>query len=158
MTSLSRRTQITAEILRRTGIDETMIERLVHRFYALVRQDPTLGPIFEKRIVDWDRHLDRMCTFWSSVALMSGRYHGQPMQAHLSLPVHADHFDRWLSLFDQVVGEVCPPAAAEHFMERARRIAESLELGIAGQRGALLGKGQRLCSEIRSSHHEGRQQ
>ena len=100
MTDVSRRTQLTAEIVRRTGIDETMIERLVHRFYARVRDDSVLGPIFEERIVDWGRHLDRMCTFWSSVALMSGRYHGQPMQAHLSLPVHADHFDRWLNLFD----------------------------------------------------------
>jgi truncated hemoglobin YjbI len=37
-----------------------------------------------------------MCAFWSSVALMSGRYHGQPMEKHLPLPIDARHFDRWL--------------------------------------------------------------
>jgi hemoglobin len=34
--------------------------------------------------------------------------------------------------------------AANHFIDRARRIAESLELGAAGGRGVLLRKGERL--------------
>jgi hemoglobin len=29
------------------------------------------------------------------------------------------------------VRELCPPAAAKRFIERARRVAESLELGVA---------------------------
>src|SRR6185437_8441870 len=127
-----RRQRITAEIMERTGIDEAMIERLVHGFYARVREDAVLGPIFESRIRDWEPHLQRMCAFWSSVALMTGRYHGTPMAKHLPLPIDAQHFDRWLSLFEDTAHEVCPPAAAAHFAERARRIAESLELGIAG--------------------------
>ena len=40
-----------------------------------------------------------LCAFWSSVALMSGRYHGQPMVAHLPLPIDTPHFDRWLEIF-----------------------------------------------------------
>lgn len=147
---MSRRAQITAEIIEKTGIDENMIERLVHRFYARVREDALLGPIFGARITDWPRHLERMCAFWSSVALMSGRYHGQPMQAHLPLPVDAVHFDRWLALFEATARDLCPPAAAEHFVDRARRIAESLELGIAGGHGVLLDKGQRFYLEADS--------
>ena len=85
-----------------------------------------------------------MCAFWSSVALMTGRYHGQPMGAHLPLPIDADHFDRWLALFEEAARELCPPAAAAHFKERARRIAESLELGVADESGVLLGKGRRF--------------
>ncbi|MDP3369743.1 MAG: preprotein translocase subunit TatC, partial [Brevundimonas sp.] len=46
-------------------------------------------------------------------------------------------------LFEATADEVCPPAAAAHFIERARRIAESLELGIAGANGVLLGRGER---------------
>ena len=42
----------------------------------------------------------QMCAFWSSVALMTGRYHGTPMAKHLPLPVDAGHFDRWLELFE----------------------------------------------------------
>jgi hypothetical protein len=38
-----------------------------------------------------------MCAFWSSVTLMTGRYHGTPMARHAPLPIDADHFDRWLT-------------------------------------------------------------
>ncbi len=126
-----------------TGIDEPMISRLVDAFYDRVRRDPLIGPVFDARISDWGPHLEQMKLFWSSVALMSGVYHGRPMPKHLPLPVDARHFDRWLELFEATAAEICPPAAAAHFTERARRIAESLELGIAGAQGVLLGKGQR---------------
>lgn len=142
-----RREQLTAEIVARTGIDEAMIDRLVRAFYAKVRLDPLLGPIFEARIRDWEPHLQRMCAFWSSVALMSGIYHGSPMAMHMRLPIDAEHFDRWLALFEATAREVCPPVAAEHFIERAQRIGESLELGIAGSRGILLRKGERLRNQ-----------
>src|ERR1700727_2868965 len=95
-----RRAAITAKIQAKTGIDEAMIERLVRGFYARVRDDDVLGPIFAAKISDWEPHLQKMCAFWSSVALMSGRYHGQPMAKHLPLPIDAQHFDRWLALFE----------------------------------------------------------
>jgi hemoglobin len=139
-----RREKVTAEIEARTGIDEPMIERLVRAFYAKVRTDELLGSVFAARIRDWEPHLQRMCAFWSSVALMSGRYHGSPMAKHLPLPVDGGHFDQWLGLFEATAEEVCPPEAARHFVERARRIAESLELGIAGHRGEFLARGERL--------------
>jgi hemoglobin len=139
-----RRAQLTADISEKTGITEAMIERLVHGFYAKVRTDALLAPVFEARIRDWEPHLAQMCAFWSSVALMSGRYHGTPMVKHLPLLVDAAHFDRWLALFEQAAREICPPHAAAHFVERARRIAASLELGIAGGQGILLGSGERF--------------
>ena len=143
MTPTKRRARIQAAIAEQTGIDEAMIERLVHAFYAKVRKDALLGPVFAEHIADWAPHLERMCRFWSSVALMSGRYHGNPMEKHLPLPVDAAHFDRWLALFEETAHEVCPPRAAAHFIERAHRIAESLELGIAAGQGMPLMKGER---------------
>jgi hemoglobin len=68
---------------------------------------------------------------------MSGRYHGQPMAVHLPLPIATPHFDRWLDLFAETAREVCPPAAAAFFCERAQRIADSLDLGIAAQKGEI---------------------
>ncbi len=133
----ARRNVIVAEIVDRTGIDETMIAQLVHRFYERARRDPLIGPIFERRVADWDAHLARMCDFWSSVALMSGRYHGQPMAAHLPLPIEAPHFQRWLELFSATAEEVCPPSAAAHFVARAERIAESLQLCVRAQKSRL---------------------
>ncbi len=144
MTHAERRARITAEITDKTGIDDALIERLVDAFYVKVRDDDLLGPVFEERIADWPAHLERMRAFWSSVALLTGRYHGSPMEKHQPLPVDARHFDRWLALFEQTASEICAAAAAEHFVERARRIAESLELGIAGHNGVLVMKGQRL--------------
>ncbi|HEV2676121.1 MAG TPA: group III truncated hemoglobin [Aliidongia sp.] len=137
------RADITRRIQDETGIDEAMIARLVDGFYARVREDAVIGPIFAARIADWTPHLEKMRAFWSSVALMTGNYHGQPMRLHAPLPIDARHFDRWLALFETTAHEICPPKAAAHFLERARRIAESLELGIAIGNGALLGKGER---------------
>lgn len=131
------------------GVDEAMIERLVHRFYADVRADSLLGPVFEARIADWGPHLERMCEFWSSVVLRTGRYHGQPMPKHAALPVEAAHFDRWLALFAATAREVCG-AAAPIFIDRAGRIAQSLELGVATSRGLLLGLGDRLPPPAKS--------
>src|ERR1700727_2296106 len=126
-----RRAAIVALTQKETGIDETMIETLIRAFYARVRQDALLAPIFESRIAEWEPHLDNMIAFWSSLTLHSGRYHRQPMEKNMPLAVDARHFDRWLTLFEETTREVCPPAAAERFIERARRVAESLELGIA---------------------------
>jgi hemoglobin len=133
-----------ADIVARTGIHEGMIERLVHRFYDKARADALLGPVFESKVEDWDHHLARMCSFWSSVATMSGTYHGNPMMKHVPLPIDAQHFDRWLALFEETARELCPPVAAEHFIERARRIAQSLELGVALNAGARLRMGERF--------------
>jgi hemoglobin len=88
-----------------------------------------------------------MCRFWSSVATMSGTYHGNPMPKHMVLPIDAEHFDRWLALFAETANEVCPPVAAEHFIVRAQRIAQSLELGVALHSGARLRLGERFRRE-----------
>lgn len=141
---IARRAAFTAEVQARTGIDEAMIRRLVHAFYDRVRADHMLGPVFAERITDWGPHLEKMSAFWSSVALMTGRYHGRPMPAHVRLPISGAHFDRWLELFEATSRDVCPPAAAALFVEKAHMIAASLEAGAAMFRGQPLSAGERL--------------
>lgn len=120
------------------GIDELMVRELVNRFYAKVRQDEMLGPIFNSRIEDWDEHLAKLSAFWSSVVLMTGRYKGQPMPVHIAIDeITDDHFARWLALFAETAQVVCPPEAAALFVDRSRRIAESLRLGIAASKGII---------------------
>jgi hemoglobin len=112
-----------------------MIAELVDAFYARVRADTLLGPVFDGAVKDWSDHLGRMRDFWSSVTLMSGRYKGKPIPAHVKLAdIGAAHFERWLDLFFETAREVCPPQAAAVFASRAERIAESLQLGIAFHR------------------------
>ncbi len=139
------RREVAVQRLRdQTGIDEAMIDALVEGFYARVRDDALIGPIFADRITDWAPHLAQMKLFWSSVALSTGVYQGRPMPKHLPLPIDARHFDRWLELFVETARALCPPVAADHFIERARRIAESLELGVANANGVLLANGERF--------------
>lgn len=130
------RPQMTAGIMAETGLDEDILRALIHTFYGRVRDDDMLGPIFAERITNWPPHLERMVAFWSSVALMTGRYHGRPVPAHTPLPIKAAHFDRWLMLFRETAHEVCTPAGALHVIERAERIARSLHIAVAEAQSA----------------------
>lgn len=110
---------------------EAEIKALVHGFYAKIRSDESLGPIFNRIISDWEPHLEKMCDFWSSVMRMSGRYHGNPMAAHLRLKtVRPEHFQRWLALFAETARQLFEPDLAQAFIGRAENIARSLQLGM----------------------------
>lgn len=129
------RPDVTARLMTETGLDEAMLTDLVHRFYARIREDDRLGWIFEQHVDDWPAHLGRMVDFWSSVALMTGRYHGAPLPAHIGLPVVRADFQRWLSLWEATAHEICPPRGADLVIDRAHRIAASLNGAIeAAQR------------------------
>jgi hemoglobin len=117
------------------GVTEDMIRELVHAFYASVRRDPLLGPIFNAKVGNWDEHLATLCRFWSSVTLLTGAYKGRPMGVHAALSdLDATHFAHWLALFKETADEICPPEAADLFVDRSQRIAESLQTGIAIER------------------------
>lgn len=119
-------------------IDEAGIALLVDRFYAKVRQDPELGPVFNAAIHDWEEHLSTLRDFWSSVMLTSGRYKGDPMGAHRKRPAIApEMFDRWLALWAETSDEIFAPQAAQAFQAKACRIAESLKLGLFFRPGRL---------------------
>lgn len=131
-----RRVALTQAAAAATGLDDAVLSRVVRAFYASAREDPLLAPAFD-RVADWEAHVANITAFWSSVALMSGRYHGQPLAAHLPLRLEPPHFARWLELFEATLRRHCTPAGAEYLMERARRIAKSLQLGIDADRGVL---------------------
>src|SRR5215472_4864094 len=86
------------------GVTEEMIQAVVHGFYNRIRADAVLGPVFTRVIPAeaWPAHLSKMCDFWSSVMLMSGRFHGAPMPAHVRIEtqngegLNGRHFARWL--------------------------------------------------------------
>jgi hemoglobin len=122
-------------------ITEETLGRLVERFYAKVRRDALLGPVFNGAVEDWPEHLDRLSSFWSSVMLTSGRYKGRPLPAHLKhgAAMTPERFHRWLALWKETTAELFPAEAAAALQFKANRIAESLSLGIcfAGGREAL---------------------
>ncbi len=134
----------------RAAITEPMIIDLVHGFYERVLADEQLGPIFRERLGHrWDEHLATMVDFWSSVALSTGRYGGKPHLAHQSLGLAPEHFQRWLTLFEQTAQEVCGDAAP-FFVDRAHRISDSLMIGLNIGPKALRLMGSNPCPEAAS--------
>ena len=120
---------MTRAVSAQTGLDRAGIETFLRAFYGAAREDTVLGPAFAG-VADWEKHIAAITRFWGSVALMTGEYHGQPMQAHAHLALTPAHFTRWLEIFERVAREHFTHAGAEHMLERARRIARSLEMGL----------------------------
>ncbi|MCG7391891.1 group III truncated hemoglobin [Microvirga sp. ACRRW] len=113
------------------GVTEEMIRELVVTFYDRVLKDPELGPIFHNALSSrWSEHLAIMVDFWSSIALRTARYSGKPQAAHFGLALTPELFTRWLDLFEKTAREIFEPDAAEFFIVRAQRIAESLQIGL----------------------------
>ena len=111
---------------------EADLQSLVDAFYAKVRRDVVLGPVFDRAVGDWPEHLEKLGAFWSSVMLTSGRYKGSPMAAHLrqAKAIEPAMFDRWLELWRETAREALAQPDAAAIIAKAERIAESLKLAL----------------------------
>lgn len=106
---------------------ETEIAMLVARFYTVARADPLLGPVFEQHVHDWNKHLSTMNDFWSAAIYRTGRYSGRPLDAHRKIPdIRAEHFPRWLALWQRTVDEMVRSDAREPLKEFAGRMAATM--------------------------------
>jgi hemoglobin len=102
---------------------------LVDAFYAAIRQDALLNPIFtDVAQVDWAHHLPRMYAFWSGLIFGKPGYVGQPFAAHVQLPVGHDHFARWLELFRETVDRHFAGAGAKRAKDAAASIAHTFAM------------------------------
>jgi hemoglobin len=110
------------------ALDEKNIAALVDRFYARVRQDNLLGPVFNTAIGDhWPQHLATLTNFWTSVLLASGRYKGNPMMAHLAIPqMDQHHFSRWIELWTETTTEVFGQQISAALVAKASGMGERL--------------------------------
>ncbi|MGD9472519.1 MAG: group III truncated hemoglobin [Novosphingobium sp.] len=118
--------------MERLDLSEDGLAALVEAFYARVRADAQLGPVFDGAIDDWPEHLEKLAAFWSSIMLTSGRYKGQPVPAHMK---HRDRitpalFNRWLDLWKSTTDDLMSSDAATALQAKAERIAESLQLAM----------------------------
>lgn len=116
-----------------TELTEPALAAFLDAFYAKVRRDPLIGPVFAGKIpdADWPHHMARVTDFWSSVLLRTGRYKGNPFGRHLGIQNLApDHFARWLGLFEETAAEMFSPDIADVMIERAHRIGDSLKAGL----------------------------
>lgn len=119
----------------KAGITRTDIEIVVTAFYARVRTDPRLGPIFERQIgttdAQWAPHLAKIRAFWANVMLHERDYNGNPMQVHMGIPdILPGDFAIWLDLFQSTALAELPTDKAKTFDVMARRIGRSLKMGL----------------------------
>jgi hemoglobin len=121
----------------RTDLESrTDIERLVDTFYALVRDDEYLEPIFnDVAQVDWDAHLPKMYAFWETLLFGRASFKGNPLAVHRALATQTEltdrEFNRWLELFHASVDMLFAGPVAEEAKQRATRIAMVMQHHIA---------------------------
>ena len=118
-------------------LDRDGIKLLVDSFYKIVREDDTLGFIFDKIAgVDWSAHLPKMYDFWETVLFRTGGYKGNPLAAHAKLTSLTEmgrtQFDHWLQLFEATVDTHFAGENAEHIKRCAADMANVIYSKING--------------------------
>jgi len=104
---------------------EEDVTRLVHDFYARVREEERLGPVFDAHVHDWPVHLAQLVDFWSAMLRGTRRFKGSPMSKHMAIALDKDLFDRWLALFRRTTAECGNPPMQALADDVAARIAET---------------------------------
>ena len=117
------------------AITPDQIDAQVAAFYAAVRRDAVLGPIFANHVQDWPEHEAKIGRFWRNAILRDRVYDGSPMLAHRQAgDVTPDHFPLWLALFDATLKATLPPEPAAAWSAMAHRIGRALSMGASDAR------------------------
>ena len=121
----------------RIAVTETQIDRVVSEFYARVRENRDLGPVFAVHVTDWVTHGEKIGRFWRNALLLHRSYDGNPMQIHKEAGnVRTEHFAIWLTLFDEVLPQELPEDLALAWSALAHRIGRGLSYGLPHACGA----------------------
>lgn len=120
--------------------DRADVEQVVVGFYRAAFEDPLIGPVFtEIAKLDLDRHLPIMCDFWETVLFNAGLYRRNALALHLVLharhPLGAQHFDRWLNLWEANLDARFAGPVTQRAKLQARRIAGAMLRRLNGRSG-----------------------
>lgn len=100
------------------------IKFMVDTFYGKIQKDDLIGPIFNGIIQNrWSEHLEKMYRFWQTILLDDYTYSGRPFPPHAHLPVDEKHFNRWKSIFSEVVLTHFDGEKAQEAIWRADKMA-----------------------------------
>ncbi|MDI1229455.1 MAG: DUF1971 domain-containing protein [bacterium] len=118
-------------------ISDDSLRHLVDSFYACVRQDKGLAPVFEASIgttdEEWQPHLELISNFWSGVILGKKGYDGNPLQAHRNLPSFDGLlFSRWLAIFANTALETHALVPATVLIRKSVSIADMMSRDLFG--------------------------
>lgn len=107
------------------------IDTFVDAFYERVLLDPLLAPLFiELARIELSEHLPRIKAYWRKMLLGDSDYQRHMMRKHREVDarqVFADeHYQRWLSLFEETLSRHPLGAQTGRASELARRVAGNM--------------------------------
>ena len=114
------------------------LSKLLHQFYADVRQHRVIGPIFNARIDNWGAHILKITEFWARATGGPSLYAGQMPLKHLSLGLQPEHFGFWLELWDFNCQRHLQPAEAQEMSKLAHGIGARLKQIVQSEKSAAL--------------------
>lgn len=94
---------------------------LVHSFYERILNDEMLAPFF--KTLDFEMHLPKMIDFWCFVLLGETGYSTNVVEKHIHMPLNAEHFERWLEIFNNTLDDYFEGENVEIAKQRAFTIA-----------------------------------
>ena len=112
------------------------VHLLVTTFYAKVRKDELLGPIFNPMIQDWEEHFKKLTDFWEGNLFFRKKYLGNPLLKHVEVDkfhhgtIEAKHFGIWLNLWYETVDALFEGEVAQRAKNRARNMSTFIHLKI----------------------------
>lgn len=113
-------------VSKQTISSREQVIKIVDSFYAKVRKDELIGPIFEEEAkVDWEEHLPKLYNFWEDLLFGTENYYGRPFPPHMKFNLKIEHFERWLKLFIETIDENYTGLKADEMKSRALRIAQN---------------------------------
>jgi hemoglobin len=110
--------------------DRSDIELFVRDFYRQAAMDGVLGPIFAAAAINWNAHIETLVDFWSWQLFGQRGYDGNPLRAHEPVhartPFSAEHYERWLALFEDTIDHSFVGPVADLAKARARKMATAM--------------------------------
>jgi hemoglobin len=111
------------------------IQLLVDTFYKKVLEDEIIGFFFTEIVeLDMEKHLPKMYDFWESTLFHKATYQGNPILVHQHLhdksPIKKEHFNRWVSLYNETIDELFEGEKATLAKQRGLSIATMMQLKI----------------------------
>lgn len=117
-----------------SGVTKQRIRAVTSAFYAHVRRDETLGPIFDEVVAetDWPAHIEKVSRFWDLAFRLDNDYAARGfMSAHMKhMHIREEHTHRWLQLFDEALHETCSEREAAAFRAIAQAMMENIRFGL----------------------------
>ncbi|MDJ0342351.1 group III truncated hemoglobin [Streptomyces sp. H10-C2] len=117
--------------------DRADLATLLRRFYGAALSDRLIGPYFtEIAALDLEAHLPRITDFWERALLRTAEYGGDAFAPHAALhvtqPMTAEHFGRWVQLWRASVDGLYLGPNADRAKAQGERIALSMLHRLSG--------------------------